>query len=53
MRHRPLLLASLLIPGVLIGIWIGSGSGQGTAPARGGLRLMVAGVHGRRPTPSG
>ena len=29
---RPLLVALLLVPGVVIGIWIGSGSGQGAAP---------------------
>ena len=34
MRNRPWLVAVLLVPGVLIGIWIGTGSGQGTAPAR-------------------
>jgi hypothetical protein len=31
---RPLLVALLLVPGVLIGIWIDTGSGQGTAPPR-------------------
>ena len=34
MRNRPWLVAVLLVPGVLIGMWIGTGSGQGTAPAR-------------------
>jgi cytochrome c peroxidase len=35
MRHvRPLLVALLIIPGIPIGIWIGTGSGQGTAPPR-------------------
>ena len=29
---RPWLVALLLVPGVVIGIWIGSGSGQGAAP---------------------
>ena len=31
---RPLLVTLPLVPGVLIGIWIGTGSGQGTAPPR-------------------
>jgi hypothetical protein len=31
---RPLLGALLIVPGVLIGIWIGTGSGQGMAPPR-------------------
>jgi hypothetical protein len=31
---RPLLGALLIVPGVLIGIWIGTGRGQGTAPPR-------------------
>jgi hypothetical protein len=34
MRNRPLLVALLLVPGVLIGMWIGTGRGQGTAPPR-------------------
>ena len=37
---RPLLVALLLVPGVLIGIWIGTGSGQGTAPPRPAVRPM-------------
>ncbi len=31
---RPLLVALPLVPGILIGVWIGTGSGQGTAPPR-------------------
>ena len=31
---RPLLMSLLLVPGVLIGLWIGTGRGQGTAPPR-------------------
>jgi hypothetical protein len=31
---RPLLVALLLVSGVLIGFWSGTGSGQGTAPPR-------------------
>jgi CHASE1-domain containing sensor protein len=31
---RPLLVAFLIVPGILVGIWIGTGSGQGTAPTR-------------------
>ena len=33
-KVRPLLIGLLLAPGVLIGTWIGTGSGQGTAPPR-------------------
>jgi hypothetical protein len=33
MRHRPLLVA-LVIPGILIGLRLGNGHGQGTAPTR-------------------
>ena len=31
---RPLLVSLPLVPGILIGVWIGTGSGQGTAPPR-------------------
>jgi cytochrome c peroxidase len=34
MRSRPSLVALLIVPGILIGIWLGHGHGQGTAPAR-------------------
>jgi cytochrome c peroxidase len=31
---RPLLVALLLVPGLVIGIWLGTGGGEGTAPPR-------------------
>jgi hypothetical protein len=32
-QRRPLLVSLPLVPGILIGVWIGTGSGQGTAPS--------------------
>ena len=32
-QRRPLLVSLPLVPGILIGVWIGTGRGQGTAPS--------------------
>jgi cytochrome c peroxidase len=34
LKLRPLLVSLPLVPGILIGVWIGTGRGQGTAPSR-------------------